>query len=138
MVLALSSVAMVAGCRQDGDDMELTRENEAATLAAYAATAEFPKDRNAEGNRSIAAVVTKRGSIKLMNFGETLTDADVWVNDAFVRHVDRIPGNRTITLSDEKFYNSSGQNLEDQNAIPVKIQITSDKKLYNVLGPQGE
>jgi hypothetical protein len=138
LIAALSSTLLVA-CADEGSS---TYAPNASTgqLAAYAARAQYPANAQPQEDPHLTATVNRSlGHLTMRNFGSVpLRDFNVWVNQAYVLHVDHIDanGSRTIDLPD--LYNSTGGSFQRSAADSVrKVQVqTNDGILYNVQGPQ--
>jgi hypothetical protein len=137
--IAALGASMMFGCSSNN---EFTPGSEPTQLAAYAAKNPYPADKTAKDNLQLTAVVNhSTGNITVRNFGTgPIEDFRLWVNQAYVMHVDRIePGtSRVFSLSD--LYSSGGDSLKDTSPEQIhKVQIqTSEGKLWNVQGPQVE
>jgi hypothetical protein len=111
-------------------------------LAAYAATKPYPANAQAQDDMRITAVVNQRtGQITIRNFsGAPLRDVDVWINQAYVLHVNQIDANGSKTLNPADFYNANGFSLEKTPPEGIrKVQLqTRDNIIYNIQGPQIE
>jgi hypothetical protein len=140
--LALIVVAALAGCqagaefnpqlgKSDSSDSERTQ------LAAFAASAEYPREAEASDNLRAAAVIDrKNNSIRIYNFSDRpLRDAHVWVNGAFVNKVDNIPPNGSIVIPRGDFYDATGRSLASQSTSASRVQIQWGNELYNLQGP---
>jgi len=136
--LALSSMLLV-GCNSGN---EYHPNAEPTQLSAYAATKPYPANAQAQEDSRITAVVNgQSGQLTIRNFsGGPLQDVDVWINQAYVLHVNHIGANGSISLSPADFYNANGQSLGKTPPEGIrKVQIeTRDRQLYNAQGPQIE
>ncbi len=139
--LALASAMALIGCgSSSGPLSQGPSEDQQAQLAAYAATNQYPTNMQASNNLQAAAILNKGGdTITIRNFSEqTLHNAKVWVNGAYVREVDVIPAHGSVVLNRGQFFNSAGRSLSDQNVSVANVQIQSSNQLYNLQGPQFE
>ena len=59
----------------------------------------------------------------------------MWVNGAYVVHVDTIPARGITTLQRENFYNRDGISLARANGSTNKVQLEVGDKFYNLEGP---
>jgi hypothetical protein len=142
-ILMLMLVGCVAGCQAGASfnppssSSKAKVDTERTQLAAYAATAQYPRDVQASDDLRAAAMISRdRNSIRVINFSEeALRDAVVWVNGTFVRRVDNIPPNGSVTLNRADFYDATGHSLMNQASSASRIQIQLDGKLYDVQGP---
>jgi len=88
----------------------------------------------------VTALVNKDdGSIKLINSTQqTINDAKLWVNGAFVTHVDTIPAKGVVTIKRENLYDQKGISMAKANSGITKVQLEQGDKLYNLEGPAFE
>jgi len=130
--------AILAGCSTSasvdnpfkGDDTQKTQ------LAAFAAQSQYPNKQASDDLRVAALVDRKEGTIKIINStSQALTDAKLWVNGAFVTHVDTIPARGMLAIKRENLYNREGLSLAKANAAVSKVQLESGDKFYNLEGP---
>ena len=113
-----------------GDDTEKTQ------LAAFAAQSQYPNKQASDDLRATALINRKDGTIKIINStNQALTDARLWVNGAFVTHVDTIPARGMLTIKRENLYDSHGISLAKSNAGITKVQLEAGDKFYNLEGP---
>jgi len=133
--------AILAGCSTSasvdnpfkGDDTQKTQ------LAAFAAQSQYPNKQAADDLRVAALVDRKEGTIKIINStSQALTDAKLWVNGAFVTHVDTIPARGLVTIKRENLYDRNGIPLAKSNAGISKVQLEVGDKFYNLEGPAFE
>lgn len=109
---------------------------EQAQMAAFAATAEYPRGEASDDLRAAALINRDGGTIRVINFtDEPIRNARVWVNGAFVQEVGTIPPNGSVTLRNDRFFNSDGQTLAQMNTAPVRVELQSDDKLHRLQGP---
>lgn len=86
-----------------------------------------------------ALVQPSQTTIRLFNYStRPLRDVQVWVNQAFVTHLDGIPARGSVTLHTADFYNALGTSLYNQKQDIHQVQIRSSEGLINVLGPLSE
>lgn len=133
--------AILAGCSTSasvdnpfkGDDTQKTQ------LAAFAAQSQYPNKQASDDLRVAALVDRKEGTIKIINSTtQALTDAKLWVNGAFVTHVDTIPARGMLTIKRENLYDRNGIPLAKSNAGITKVQLEVGDKFYNLEGPAFE
>jgi len=108
-------------------------------LAAFAAQSQYP-NKQASDDLAVAALIKgKDGDIKLINTTQqAITDAKLWVNSAFVTHVDTIPAKGVVSIKRENLYNRDGIPLSKANIGISKVQLEMGDKLYNLEGPAFE
>lgn len=141
-LLILAAVA-VAGCASEGplEKMSGTPSSaEQAQLAAQAASVEYPMNTKSAGQLQSAAIVNRdKHTITIRNFGDqNLQNVNVWVNGAYVRHVDSLPSHSAITINEAQFYNRQGTNLLSDMVSVNKVQVQSNNQLWDLQGPQVE
>ncbi|HEY2585421.1 MAG TPA: hypothetical protein VGI81_06645 [Tepidisphaeraceae bacterium] len=124
-----SSQTMTAG--------ESQAANQQAELAAYAGAHQYPATQPARNDLRAAAIVdASQGAIKIYNFGtEPIRDADVWVNQAYVRHIDAIAPGSSISIHMSNLYNGVGQQFSTRGEHVNLVQIQQDHALHTLLGP---
>jgi hypothetical protein len=116
-----------------GDDTQKTQ------LAAFAAQSQYPSKQASDDLRATALVDRKEGTIKIINStSQAITDAKLWVNGAFVTHVDTIPARGLVTIKRENLYDRNGIPLAKANAGISRVQLESGDKFYNLEGPAFE
>lgn len=136
--LVCGVAALLIGCGASGG-REYSPNAKPTQLAAYAASMPFPSNLNAQENPDLVALINRQsGAISLMNLGpQPLRDFNLWVNQSYVLHVDRVDPNTARVINKTDLYNSAGNNME--NASPESIRRlnvqTRDGALYNVKGP---
>lgn len=108
-----------------------------AELAAYAGAHQYPATQPAQNNLRAAALVdANQGIIKVYNFGtEPIRDADVWVNQSFVRHVNAIAPGTSVTLKMSNLYNGVGQQFSSRGEHVNLVQIQQGGTLSTLMGP---
>ena len=105
-------------------------------LAAFAAQSEYPNKQASDDLKVTALIDRKEGTIKIINSTtQALTDAKLWVNGAFVTHVDTIPARGVVTIKRENLYDRNGIPLAKSNAGINKVQLEQGDKFYNLQGP---
>jgi hypothetical protein len=141
--LALVLVSLLAGCQAGatfnprmGRTAAPTSE-ERTRLAAFAASAQYPQQVQAQDNLRAAATVNREdGTIRILNFSDRpLRDATVWVNGSFVQRLDVVPPNGSVILDRGQFYDATGRSLADQRTTATRIQLQWGEELYNLMGP---
>ncbi|HEV8379565.1 MAG TPA: hypothetical protein VGP99_11995 [Tepidisphaeraceae bacterium] len=116
-----------------GDDSQKTQ------LAAFAAQSQYPNKQASDDLRAAALVDRKEGTIKIINTTQqALTDAKLWVNGAYVTHVDTIPARGMVTIKRENLYDRNGISLAKANGSINKVQLEMADKFYNLEGPAFE
>ena len=116
-----------------GDDTQKTQ------LAAFAAQSQYPTKQASDDLRATALVDRKEGTIKIINStSQAITDSKLWVNGAFVTHVDTIPARGMVTIKRENLYDKNGIPLAKSNAGITKVQLESGDKFSNLEGPAFE
>jgi hypothetical protein len=139
-VIALGAFILV-GCSTSasvenpfkGDDTQKTQ------LAAFAAQSQYPNKQASDDLRATALIDRKEGTVKIINStSQAINDSKVWVNGAFVTHVDTIPARGLVTIKRENLYNRDGIPLAKANAGITKVQLEAADKFYNLEGPAFE
>ena len=134
------AVATLAGCSTNTtfDPMLGGDKQEAAQLAAYAATAKFPTTAPTNSDLKVAAF-THGGEVKLVNFSATaIADAAVWVNGIYVHKIASIPANGTVSIPAGQFYDSGGRVLNTDKTPVTRVQVEAGSGVWNTLGPAVE
>jgi hypothetical protein len=109
-----------------------------AHLAAFAANSTYPGATTQPSNdlKLGAQIPPNSNNIQLVNYGdEAVAPSDVWVNGAYVQHVQSIPPHGALNLIKSDFYSKGGDRLDQSGATVSQVQIDINGKLYNVLGP---
>jgi hypothetical protein len=139
-VIALAAF-IVVGCSTSAEVKNPFKSDDThkTQLAAFAAQSQYPT-KQASDDLAVAALMKgKDGDIKLINTTQqAVTDAKVWVNGAFVTHLDTIPARGTVTIKREDLFNRDGISLAKSNTGITRIQLEMGDKLYNVHGPAYE
>jgi hypothetical protein len=138
-IAALPS-AMMIGCSSPDDYHPAAKDTQ---LAAAAASTQYPANLKAEDYPKLTATVNSQtGQLTIHNFDEqkSLDNFDLWVNQAYVLHVNHIEPNSSRTFNPGDLYNSAGNTLSDKPAGSIhQVQIATndgrESKLYNVQGP---
>jgi hypothetical protein len=116
-----------------GDDTQKTQ------LAAFAAQSQYPNKQPSDDLRATALINKGDNTIKLINStNQAINDTKLWVNGAFVTHVDTIPAKGVVTIKRENLYNRDGIPLSKANIGVSKVQLEVGDKLYNLEGPAFE
>jgi hypothetical protein len=116
-----------------GDDTQKTQ------LAAFAAQNQYPNKQPSDDLRVAALINKDSGNIKVINTtGQAITDAKLWVNGAFVTHIDTIPSKGVVTIKRENLYNRDGIPFSKANIGINKLQLEAADRLYNLEGPAFE
>ena len=151
--LALVALAALAGCTaQSGSQPQATgsspqssqmmatgdsQGSNQAELAAYAGAHQYPATQPAKNELRAASIIdASQGVIKIYNFGtEPIRDADVWVNQAYVRHVNAISPGSGVSIPTSQLYNGMGQQFSTRGEHVNQVQIQQDHALYTLMGP---
>src|SRR5689334_12377619 len=101
--LTVLALASIVGCSSgSGFKPFATGPNreEAAQLAAYAATAHYPADAKPSTDLRAAALIDPKGDdVRVANLSDQpLRDVNVWMNGTFVHRVSVIPAHGSVTL----------------------------------------
>ncbi len=114
-------------------------DSQKTQLAAFAAQSQYPSKQASDDLRVTALVHKDDGSIKLINTTQqTINDTKLWVNGAFVTHVDTIPSKGVVTIKRENLYDQKGISMAKANSGITKVQLEQGEKLYNLEGPAFE
>jgi hypothetical protein len=108
-----------------------------AELAAYAGSHQYPTGSPARNDLRAAALVNaEQGTLKVYNFGtEPIRDADLWVNQAFVRHIGQVAPGSSVTVQFANLYNGLGQQFSGRGDHVNLVQIEQDHNLQTLMGP---
>jgi hypothetical protein len=108
-----------------------------AELAAYAGAHPYPTSLAARDDLKAAAIVNAdTGIIKIYNFSsQAIREADVWVNQGFVRHINAIPPGSSITLQMSNLYNGVGQQFSARAEHVNLVQVQTDHDMQTLWGP---
>ena len=143
-IVPLAVLAALVGCQagaefnpQFGKSDREAQQAQQTQLAAFAASAEYPRETQASDNLRAAAVINRENdTIRVYNFSDRpLRDAHVWVNGAYVHKVDNIPPNGSVTIRRANFYDSTGRSLASQSTSANRVQVQWGDELYNLQGP---
>lgn len=109
-------------------------------MAAYAASTKYPADVTPQENLHLTAVVNSgKNQLTVRNFnGPGLANFNLWVNQTYVLHIDRLDSGKSKIINLGDFFNSGGNNDLTPDKITRVQVVTIDGKLYNVQGPQVE
>jgi hypothetical protein len=140
--LAIALVGFIlVGCSTSAEVKNPFKANdtERTQLAAFAAQSQYPTRQPSDDLAVAALIKGKDGDIKILNTTErAITDAKVWVNGAYVAHVDNIPARGTVNIQRENLFNRDGISLAKANTAATRVQLEIGDKLYNVHGPAME
>jgi hypothetical protein len=140
-IVLLGAVAL-AGCQGAGDQSaRMTAQAPTAPeLAAYAGAHRYPATQPARPLNAAAIVNRDRGIIKIYNFtNQPIQGADIWVNQAFVQHVNGIaPGSAPAVIRFADLYNGLGQQFSSQNEQVRTVRIESSGNVYTLEGPAAD
>ena len=133
-VLALASLV---GCSSSGGFKPFASgpdREEAAQLAAYAATAHYPADAKPSNDLRAAALIDAKGDeIKVANLSDQpMRDVNVWINGTFVHKVSVIPAHGSTNVDRKEFYDASGKSMAQLNAMVHRVEIQSGDHLYAI------
>ena len=140
---AMLAVLTIVGCasNESGDGARMTAAEPTRTeLAAAAARAKYPTTMPAkEAHHAFALVNRGNGYIKIYNMGsEPITDAKVWVNGAFMQHVNGIGPKSSAIVRFGDLYNSLGKNFNSLGEPVSQVQIETDGQLLTLQGPASD
>ena len=137
-IAASLSILLIAGCASDNSTSSNASGPTDTERAAYAASVHFPSE--APQSSEIAAVSRpSENAVKLYNFStRPLRNVNVWINQAFVMHLNGIPARGSVTLNTANFYNALGSSLAKENQSIRQIVIKSDEGVFSVMGPLSE
>lgn len=138
LIAASLSILLIAGCASDNSTSPSAAGPTDTERAAYAASVHFPKE--APMRSEIAAVsMPSEHAVKIYNFStRPLRNVNVWINQAFVMHINGMPARGSVTLNTANFYNALGSSLVKENQGIRQIVINSDEGVYSVMGPLSE
>ena len=130
----------LAGCSASIGPPGAATNEEQTRRAAVAAQAQYPKDKKAQTDVNLTALVNQNNqTIRLVNGTDQLIrDAKVWVNGAYVANIDRIPPHGIATLKFSDFYDTGGMSLAGQNAGIRNVEIDAEQGFYRVSNPTFE
>jgi len=129
---------ILAGCSGSMNPFK-SDDTQKTQLAAFAAQSQYPTKQPSDDLRVSALINKDDGSIKIINnTQQTINDAKVWVNGAYVTHVDTIPSKGVVSIKRENLYDQKGISLAKANAGVTKVQLETGDKLYNLEGPSFE
>lgn len=149
--LAVVALLAMAGCASDQGGSQPAASNSSqpsqmaaqqaptsAELAAYAGSHQYPQNDQTKNDIRAAALVNG-DTIKIYNFGtDPIRDADVWVNRAFVRHVNAIAPGSSVAIHMSNLYNGVGQQFSATGDHVNVVQIEQDHSLQTLMGPAPE
>jgi hypothetical protein len=132
----------LAGCQMDSSDTARMSTNARTVpeLAAYAASHPYPATMPASDQVHAAAIVNRSNStIKIYNFGtRPIRDAQVWINKAYVQHINGIAPSSSAIVRMDELYNGLGQTFLALNSTVSLVQLQTEDGLYTTLGPAAE
>lgn len=146
--LAVVALLALAGCASDQGGSQPTASNGSQTsqmaasegptsaeLAAYAGSHQYPQGEQTHSDIRAAALING-DMIKIYNFGtDPIRDADVWVNRAYVRHVNAIAPGSSVVIHTTNLYNAVGQQLAQKGDHVNIVQVEQDHTLQTLMGP---
>lgn len=137
--LALLAAGALSGCAASASfNPTASNSNQSQTeLAAYAGHVSYPTTMPESHDLKAAAMVTSdQKLLKIYNFGrDPISNADVWVNGAFVYHVDNVAPQSSVAIPTSELFNSVGASLASQAAPITRVQLKTDNALYTLWGP---
>jgi len=148
--LAIAVVLMLTGCasQQSSPASNSAVSSQAQTppaatppapaeLGAYAGSHPYPSSMPTREDLKAAAIVNaEQGLIKIYNFSsDPIREADVWVNQSYVRHVSAIPPNASITIPMIDLYNGVGQMFSARGEHVSRVEIQTDHDMQKLWGP---
>jgi hypothetical protein len=148
--LALVAILTMAGCAnesttpvsqsQAANSQWASQGQTQAELAAYAGAHRYPSSAQAKDDLRAAAIVNSdQGFLKIYNFGtQPIRDADVWVNQTFVKHIPAIAPGSSAVIQWSNLYNGLGQQFSAQGEHVNLVQIEQDHDLQTLMGPAAQ
>src|SRR5215212_6269094 len=122
--IALAGLVLVA-CSTSAEVKNPFKGNDTqrTQLAAFAAQSQYPT-KQASDDLAVAALIKgKDGDIKILNTTQqAINDAKVWVNGAYVTHIDTIPARGTTTVQRDNLFNRDGISLSKSNPAISRAQ----------------
>jgi PBP1b-binding outer membrane lipoprotein LpoB len=114
-------------------------DSQKTQLAAFAGQSQYP-NKQASDDLAVTALVNKKdGTTKIINSTpQAITDAKIWINGAFVTHVDTIPARGMTTIPRENFFDRNGISMAKSSTGITKVQMETADKFYNLHGPAFE
>jgi hypothetical protein len=130
-VFALAIGGGLAACTSMSSTSDTTK------FAAYGASTTYPSNIPGDTAPSIGVEVQPDSkTLRVLNFGkETIGSADVWVNGAYVHHIDGVAPSSYQKLDLNEFFDHSGDDFTASNATVQTVQISAGGKLWTLLGP---
>jgi hypothetical protein len=134
---ALGIALLTVGCTADRPSQV---EPDTRAAIGYAATARYPTTPAQRSDQTVAAVVNYPSTkqIEILNLSQNaIPTPSVWVNGAYVRRIQTIPPQGTVTLRYANLL-QAGQAQNDFSMMqqPVtKVEIETNNGFYTVLGP---
>src|SRR5882762_9194059 len=116
-VIALTGFILV-GCSTSAEVKNPFKSDDTqkTQLAALAAQSQYPNKQPSDDLRVTALINKGDGTIKIINStNQAINDAKLWVNSAFVTHVDTIPAKGVVSIKRENLYNRDGIPLSKAN-----------------------
>lgn len=149
--LAVAALLIMTGCASDQGGSEPAASSgqqsaqvaaqqppTTAELAAYAGSHQYPQGEQTRSDIRAAALVNG-DTIKIYNFStDPIRDADVWVNRAYVRHVNAIAPGSSVAIHTNHLYNGVGQQFAAKGEHVNIVQIEQDHNLQTLMGPAAE
>ncbi len=137
--LAVAVVAIaLAGCTSNVQTNNPGPSDD-AHLAAFAANTNYPTTQPQidQSKLTVGALIPPNSdSIQIVNYSDqAVNPSNVWINGAYVQHVETIPPHGVIALKKSDFYSKSGDVLTSSGVTINQVQIEVDGQLYNALGP---
>lgn len=145
MGLTIVAATVVAGCESSGSSSSNGRHYKPSVqntnLAAYAASAQYPKDKTPLMGQPVTATINKNnGKITIRNFTDkTMFEPRLWVNSVYVLRLRTVGPQSVITVDRKDIFNSSGTSLATEPVDAInKVELETEQNLIQVQGPQFE
>jgi len=137
--LITTALVSIFGCSAQIQPIEKSARgaDESAQLAAYAATANLPRDFNPRNDLQVGAVVDRStGAIHLYNYTDRpLAGGNLWVNRTYVTQFGTIPARGHVVIPRNKFYDRTGQSFASVSTPPESVQLQWENDVYTLQGP---
>ncbi len=130
--ISIVAAAGLAACTTTED------KNQSNQLAAEAAATTMPSVDAASTDSSSLAVVVDRAnnSMKIYNFGkQAVSDAEIFINGNFYFRAGNLPPMGYTQYDLHNFFDRSGKSLSQVDVRVNSVQVRSDGKLWNLMGP---
>ena len=136
-LLVMAALAGCAGKASDESSSNTSADGPSPTeLAAYAGAARYPSEMKSKELRAHAVVDRENGIIKIYNLGnQNLRDVRVWVNKSFVKRIDGIAPQSSVTIRTDELYDGLGRTFASQDEEVAIVQLQTLDELYDLMGP---